>query len=222
MKRLLSLSLTALTAAFTSFVPIKQATANTFSEQQVDQQKLVAVAVPFGYENHSLTIIEQIPGQQKCWEEQGTFPVTIDPLLLNFDFTGSCRRATDTNGYSIRIDGQDRTNYQLNIVDRNGELHLIATHPDSHQPELLIGRSYGLNHDKSLTKIFLNPGWQITKRVYQGQTLGHFYLSGNSRAIAQNSLFPAEYDNDGNFNAEEYLPAYTEASQVNNVPSSLL
>lgn len=192
MKGFLSLSLTALATSLVSFIPIQQANANIFADQQLDQNTLVTVAVPFGYKNHSLTIIEQIPGQQQCWREQGTFPVTVDPLLLNFDFTGSCNRATDTNGYSIRLDGYDRTNYQLNIVERDGELHLIATHQDPHQPELFIGRSYGLlhnNHDKSLTKIFLNPGWQITKRVYQGQTLGHFYISGNSRAIAQNSLF---------------------------------
>ena len=192
MKGFLSLSLTALATSLVSLIPIQQAKANIFVEQQLDQNTLVAVAVPFGYHNHSLTILEQIPGQKRCWREQGNFPVTIDPLLLSFDFTGSCNRATDTNGYSIRLDGYDRTNYRLNIVKRDGELYLIATHQDPHQPELFIGRSYGLhhnNHDQSLTKIFLNPGWQINKHVYQDKTLGHFYISGNSRAIAQNSLF---------------------------------
>jgi hypothetical protein len=50
--------------------------------------------------------LEQIPGKQKCWSESGSNPVMIDPLLLNFDFTGICRRATDSNGYSIRLDGR--------------------------------------------------------------------------------------------------------------------
>ena len=188
MKHFLSLSLAVLaTSTLTSFIATKQASANLFTEEQIDQQQLVAVAVPFGFKNHYLTIIEQISGQKRCWQESGSTPVTIDPLLVTFDFTGSCNRATDTNGYSIRIDGYDRTDYRLEIVERNNELHLIATNHDPNQPQLFIGRTTGISQNKNLTKIFIHPGWQITKRVYQGQTLGHFYLSGNSRTIFQNT-----------------------------------
>lgn len=213
MKRFLSLSLTVLAAStMASFFPVKKASANTFAEQQLNQQQLVAIAVPFGFKNHSLTIIEQIPGQQQCWQEYGDTPVAVDPLLLNFDFTDSCNRATDSNGYSIRIDGRDFSDYRLEIVEHNGELHLIATNPDPSKPKLFIGRTGGVVGNKNLTKIFLYPGWQITKRVYQGQPLGHFYLSGNSQALVQNGLIEQKNYNSNYQNSprqEEYLePVY--------------
>lgn len=189
MKRFLSLGLALLsTSTITSLLPLKKAIANTFNEQQLNQEQLIAIAVPFGYKNYSLAIIEQIPNQKQCWQEYGTAPVAVDPLLLNFDFTGSCNRATDSNGYSIRIDGNDFSDYRLELIERNGELHLIAVNLNPNKPRFFVGKTGGTLADKTLIKVFLNPGWQITKRVYQGQTLGHFYLSSNSQILSQNGL----------------------------------
>ncbi|MGK7873081.1 MAG: DUF3747 domain-containing protein [Xenococcaceae cyanobacterium] len=184
MKLALPLRLAALaTAVLASITPFSPAKANTFDEQLVEQNQFIAVAVPLGSNSYNLLVIEQIPGKRECWSESGSNPVTVDPLLLNFDFTGICRRSTDSNGYSIRIDGQDLgLDYMLRIVERNGELMLVGTHRrDPYMPDMLIGRTYGLNN--GFAKIFLNSGWRFTKRSYQGKTLGHVYFSGSQLTI---------------------------------------
>ena len=171
------------TAVVSSMIFASPARSATFSEQEVEQSNVIAVAEPLGETGYNLIIIEQIPGQQQCWRESGEKPTTVEPLLLNFDFTKSCRRSTDSNGYSIRIDGQDYgLDYLLRIVERNGELQLVGTpRSDRRQQEVIVGRTYGVSD--GFLKIVLNPGWQFTKRAYQGKTLGHVYLAGSSSAI---------------------------------------
>ena len=134
-----------------------------------------------------MLIIEQIPGAKPCWSEQGQNPTKIDPLLLNFDFSGHCRRSTDSNGHSLRIDGEDYgMNYLLGIVERDGNLHLVANSRNNpNLPEIIIGSSQG-KHD-GFTKILLNPGWKFSKRTYGGRTLGHVYLSGTEETIVSES-----------------------------------
>ncbi len=172
------------TIALSSIVSLSNLVqASVFGELEVDQENFIAVARPFGSNQYDLLIIEQIPGKQLCWNEVGSGVVIVVPLLLEFDFTGICRRSTDSNGYSIRIDGQDYgLDYMLNVVERNGELVLVGTHrSDRTQPELMIGRTNGMN--PGFMKIFLNRGWQFTKRTYEGKTLGHIYLSTTSEEI---------------------------------------
>lgn len=169
-------TLAALTAS--AIAPLKPAAAVNFDEFAVDQSKFVAVAVPYNYRRFRLAIIEQVPGQQPCWRESGSNPATVDLLLLNFDHTNSCRKAVDTNGYSLRVNGQDdKVAYVLNLFEHNGELQLVADHRDPSQPDLVIGRTGGLR--EAPLKINLDPNWQFTKRLYQGSALQHIYLSNN-------------------------------------------
>ena len=161
--------------------------ATNFSEQEIDDNRLVAVARPYDNgKKYDLLVIEQLPGARPCWQETGSNPVFIDPLLLNFDFTGSCERSTDSNGYSIRINGEDYgLDYLFRIVERNGELWLVGTprgRNASVKPELVIGRTRGLK--PGLLKIFLNPGWRMTQRTISGTPLHHIYFS------ARNTDFP--------------------------------
>ncbi len=103
-------------------------------------------------------------------------------LLLDFDHTDSCRRIINTNGYTLRLDGQDdRVAHVVKIVQNNGELQLVAFHKDPTKPSMVIGRTNGLSNEAM--KIILNPGWQITKRVHEGKVIDHLYLSGNSNAV---------------------------------------
>lgn len=157
--------------------------AATFDQQEVDQSSFIAVARPYGNNQYDLLILQQIPQQRQCWSENGSKLVKVEPLLLNFDFTGSCERSTDSNGYSVRIDGQDYgLNYLLRIVKRKGELVLVATNRvNPSQKEIVIGRTYGMA--EGFLKIYLNPGWRFTKRSYQGQILGHVYLTGDTQAM---------------------------------------
>ena len=176
-----------------NFVSLKPATASTFDEKEMDQNSVIAIASPYRH-GYNLVVIEQIEGKDRCWKEFGNAPVIVDPLLMNFDFTGHCRRATDTNGYSIRIAGREYgTDYLLNVVEEGGELHLIATSRDPKQPALRIGSSRGANNGGT-TKLFLNDGWRMTKRSYQGKELSHFYFSVRSTSVATQT--PQQYNND--------------------------
>lgn len=220
MKLFQQLKLLALTlSVFTSTMLVSSPKAVSFEEQRVNPEQFLVVAVPFGYKEHRLEIIEQIPSKQKCWQESGNNPVAVNLLLLNFDHTDSCKRTANSNGYSLRINGQDdKVAYILKIVERNGELQLIATHKDPQQPELMIGRTYGLS--ESPLKIMLNPGWQITKRVHQGNVIEHFYISGGS-TIAQtpNSLNLTNpnfgFSNPNNANTNSTTPNFSGFPQPN-------
>jgi hypothetical protein len=177
MKARLSIALTALMTLGITATP-----AANFDEQDIEQTQVVAIARPYGGNKFDLLVLEQIQGKQKCWSESGSNPVMIDPLLLNFDFTGICRRATDSNGYSIRLDGRDfGLDYILRIVERNGELYLVGTPRDARRPELVVGRTRGMQ--TGFMKIILEPGWRFSRRTFQGKSLGHFYFSGKEAEV---------------------------------------
>lgn len=168
-------------SAFGSFSPAIAAA--TFEQKEVDQSKFIAVASPYGNQAHQLLILEQVSSTRPCWQETGVNNAQVDPLLLKFDFTGICSRSTDSNGYSIRLAGQDLgLKYNLRVVKRNGELVLLGVpNRDPKAPTIEIGRSQ-LN--SGFAKIVLNPGWRLTKRVYNGKALGHVYLT-NDTALEQ-------------------------------------
>lgn len=151
-------------------------------EEQIDQSQIAAIAVPGG-RFYNLVVIEQIPGQQQCWKESGSQPTVIDPLWTTFDFTGSCRRGTDSNAYSVRLDGQDTSqDYSLEVVEEGDELRLVAV-SRADRSRTVVGKTFGKS-DGQYLKIYLNPGWQFTKKTFEGKTLGHFFFSGDTQAIA--------------------------------------
>jgi hypothetical protein len=158
--------------------------AASFDQVEVDQSKYVAVASPYGNNEYQLLVIEQISSKQPCWSESGTNPTLVEPLLLNFDFTGICGRSTDTNGYSIRKDGQDLgLQYLPRIVKRNGELLLVGINrSDLKAPEILLGRTNGFSN--GFLKIVLEPSWRFTKRAFNGKTLGHIYITTGNPTFA--------------------------------------
>ena len=161
-----------------SLLPVKAQT----GEEQIDQNQVVAVAVPGG-RFYNLVVVEQIPGQQDCWEENGSQPTVIDPLWTTFDFTGSCRRAADSNGYSVRLDGQDTSqDYSLDVVETGDEVQLVAV-SRADRSRTVVGKTFGKKEGEFL-KIYLNPGWEFTKKTFDGKTLGHFHFSGDTAAIA--------------------------------------
>jgi hypothetical protein len=134
--------------------------------------------------------LEQVSNKRACWQEGSTAansPTPVEPLLLGFDFSGICGRSTDSNGYSLRMAGQDLgLKYSVRVVKRNNELVLIGQ-PNRGQnlPMLEIGRTRGL--DSGFAKIFLDPGWRLSKRVYNDRPLGHVYLTND---LAPETLLP--------------------------------
>src|SRR5690349_12800810 len=112
------------TAAIATLSALTPAIAATSGQQEVDQSNFIAIAVPRRL-TPQLVVLEEISDSQPCWRESGSRPARVDPLLLNFNFTGICGRSTDSNGYSIRMGGEDLSRrYRLRLVQRNGEMVL--------------------------------------------------------------------------------------------------
>jgi len=111
--------------------------------------------------------------------------VTVNPLLLKFNFTGICSRATDTNGYSMRVGGTDLgMRYNISTQRVNGELLLVGTNRSNpYSAPIVIGRTNGIAN--GLTKINLISGWRFTKRTYNGKQLGHIYLTNDNISLAR-------------------------------------
>jgi hypothetical protein len=151
-----------------------------FDQREIDANQVIAIAAPVGRTNgYQLLVVEQLSNQRPCWQEQGSNPTRVEPLLLNFDFTGICGRGTDSNGYSIRAGEQDLgVQYNLRVVERGGELVLVGVPigGDRNLPRLEIGRTRGMAQGE-FSRIYLDSGWRFTRRTYQGRTLGHIYLT---------------------------------------------
>jgi Protein of unknown function (DUF3747) len=217
---LLSKTATIIAFCFTGFPPYIHSNASTFEQQEVNQDDLIAIARPYGDNKYDLLVIHQIPGQQKCWSESGANPVLVNPLLLDFDFTGSCERSTDSNGYSIRIDGQDYgLDYLLRIIEHDGELILVGTHRDDpSQSEIIVGRSDGIAN--GFIRLELDPGWRFTKRTYKGRVLGHIYLTGDSSAIEEQSPLMATNSFSSRQDAQDSEPIREMTFTADNQPDS--
>ncbi|WP_299488079.1 DUF3747 domain-containing protein [Acaryochloris sp. IP29b_bin.137] len=207
MKYHLSRGTVAIASLFLSLILSPSAQAYTFDQVEVDQHKFIAIAVPFAAGKHyNLIILEQISSARACWEEQAGG--VIDPLLLQFDFSGICGRSTDSNGYSIRQAGQDYAlDYRLSVVKQSGNLVLMG-YPSRNPraPKLKIGQTQGVTD--GFLKIELEPGWRFAKRSYNGKTLGHIYFTRdqvpNTRA---ETIAEAPSDAVPAFEAEDVPPA---------------
>lgn len=168
----------------------------TFGQTEVNQDKLIAIAVPHSSGYYSLIVIEQLSDKKPCWRESGSKPTLVEPLLVNFNFTGICGRSTDSNGYSLRVAGQDLgMTYRLSIQKHNGDLLLLGMPSSEKSKPVEVGRTHGIR--SGFLKFDLSPGWQFAKRTYNGKTLGHVYISRGTPApiyqIAQSSAGkPAE------------------------------
>lgn len=159
-----------------------------FSQMEVDQNRYAIVASPYaGGTLHQLLILKQISNARQCWSESGSNPTTINPLLLDFDFTDICGRATDSNGYSVRVGGEDMNwRYSLRVARRGNDLHLLAVPGiDRNAPELLVGRTRGAV--QGFAKFVLEPGWKLTERAYQGTSVGHIYLTNDQTLASLNA-----------------------------------
>lgn len=180
--------LTALTAATigvslgASAITATSAFAQSYGQQPLDSDRAVAIAEPVANGRfYRLLILEQLNDQRACFDEQPGSPTVIEPLLLNFDFSGICGRRSDSNSYSVSIGGEDLSRrYRLQITRRGESLVLVAL-PGAlpgrggDLPVLEIGRSNGVAND--FVKIELDPGWRMSRRTLNGSAQGHVYLS---------------------------------------------
>jgi Protein of unknown function (DUF3747) len=162
------------------------AQANVFSDIPIAGDRIIAVAAPYNEGLHQLLVIQQVADDKACWRESNPVagPVSVDPLLAYFDFTGICGRSTDSNGYSVRLGGQDMGwRYSLQIVKQDGDLRLVGMPTGNRNaPKLDIGHVGGWQ--EGFVKVHLNPGWQMTQRTYLGEPLGHIYFTNDQPLTA--------------------------------------
>jgi N-acetylmuramoyl-L-alanine amidase len=154
------------------------ARAAQFDQQEVDQSRFIILAAPGGDIGYKLLIIEQLNNKRLCWSETGSNPSSVDPLLLNFDFTGICGRIVDSNGFSVRTAGTDQAlQYSLRILKKDNDLLLVAASNSERNLQIVIGHTYGLPN--GFSRIVLNPDWRLTRRVFNGKAVGHVYLTSD-------------------------------------------
>ena len=161
-----------------------RALAQDYGQQSIESDRVVAIAEPVSNGRfYKLLILEQLNNQRACFEENEGSPTTIEPLLLNFDFSGICGRSSDSNGYSLRAGDEDLSRrYRLQITRRGDDLVLVAL-PGAlpgrggDLPVLEIGRSNGVAND--FVKLTLDPGWKMSRRTLGGNAQGHIYLSND-------------------------------------------
>jgi hypothetical protein len=149
-----------------------------FDQVELDESErgdIILIASPAGQVGHQLLIVEQLTDERPCWEESGG---RVTPLLLDFDFSGICRRTLDSNGYSLRMGHQDLgLNYTLRIVPQGDQLVLVASSArDFFAPPIELGRT-APGQNSGFAAIYLAPSWRLTRRAFEGQTLGHYYLT---------------------------------------------
>ncbi|NJN04667.1 MAG: DUF3747 domain-containing protein [Leptolyngbyaceae cyanobacterium RM1_1_2] len=159
------------------------ALAQNFGSAEIDQNDVVVIAAPGSrFIPYELYVYEQVTDARQCWSESGSNPVAIAPLLLTFDFTGICNRAADSNGYSVRLAGSDLgSSFRLQVVESGGQLVLRGV--SNANGRFTIGQASGVS-GTGFTKLVLNPGWRLTKRTFEGRTLGHYYFT-NEMTLAQ-------------------------------------
>jgi N-acetylmuramoyl-L-alanine amidase len=180
MRRFVALAALSVTSALAVATPTFSA--SQFGQKEVDQTKFVAIASPYqAGKAHQLLVVEQISDSRPCWTESGSAPTLVNPLLMQFDFTGVCDRKTDANGYSIRMNGEDLAmRYSLRVLHRDNDMVLVGAPRERGAQEIIIGRTAGATTD--FAKITLDPGWRFTKRTLGDRTLGHVYLTYDGNA----------------------------------------
>lgn len=189
MHTLLNLRIAALaTLVLSSFGSSQTAIANSlFSQREVNPSQFAIVASPYGGTLHQLLILKQISNVRPCWSESGASPTVIDPLLVQFDFTDICSRSTDSNGYSLRVGGEDQNwRYSFRIMREGNDLKLITySNMDRSAPNLVVARARG--YTSGFAKLHLEPGWRLTERTYEGNPLGHLYLTNDQSLASLNA-----------------------------------
>jgi hypothetical protein len=147
-----------------------------FEQQEIEQDKFIVLAAPGGDIGYKLLILEQLNSSRPCWNETGSNPSNVEPLLLTFDFTGICNRLVDSNSFSVRAAGEDQgLLYSLRILRKGEELVLVAASNRERDAQVEIGRTYGM--PAGFSRIVLDPGWRLTRRAFDGRAVGHVYLT---------------------------------------------
>lgn len=122
-------------------------------------------------------MLEQLKPSPACWRVRSDG--LVSPSLVRFDFSGICNRYIDSNGYSLRINQKDlATSHSLQLVQEGRNLLLLGI-PQATGSALVVA-SAAINNkvgNDGFLALQLAPGWQLSRRTYNGQGLSHIYFS---------------------------------------------
>ncbi|WP_088890462.1 DUF3747 domain-containing protein [Leptolyngbya ohadii] len=158
------------------------ATAQFEQTEVSNPENFIVVAAPAGRIGYGLMILEQVKDDRPCWGEvpTGAGLTLVDPLLTQFDFTGICGRSIDSNGYSVRTAGEELgLQYSLRVLRQGNDLVLVAAANRLRNVNVPIGRTYGLPQPGQFARIYLDPGWRLARRVFNGRPTGHLYVTND-------------------------------------------
>jgi N-acetylmuramoyl-L-alanine amidase len=162
--------------------------AQQFGNIAINEANFLVVSVPGSVaQPHRLYIVEQIQVSPSCWEilNPGGEPTQVNALWNTFDFSGICRLQRDSNGYAIRLNGQDLSGARFEVNERDGDLLLQFSPSTISRERITIGRANGIS-PTGFTQLDLNPGWSLTKRTFEDQVVSsHLVYFTNDMTLAQ-------------------------------------
>jgi hypothetical protein len=170
-------------SALPAALPSLGRAATLFESRPLDSSRFSILARPVADDDWNLLVLEQLRPVPRCWEPRADG--LVDPALNRFDYTDICSRYLDSNGYSLRVGEDDLAgSYRLRLEQVGDTLQLQAFNPN--EPTLLVvGRGrVPLRDREGFVALQLDPGWELRRRAYGGQTLNHVYFA-NATPLAQ-------------------------------------
>ncbi|MEB3332785.1 MAG: DUF3747 domain-containing protein [Synechococcaceae cyanobacterium] len=147
-----------------------------FNSRPVASERFAILARAVGDGEWNLLVLEQLRTRPLCWQKRPDG--LIDPSLNRFDYSGICSRYLDSNGYSVRINGEDlASSARLRLQQQGSELLLQSYSADLGEA-LVVGRGTVPRRDRDgFVAIELDNGWSLERRTFGNQTLNHVYFA---------------------------------------------
>jgi hypothetical protein len=143
-----------------------------FGSEPVAQDRVIALAQPLSNDRWTLIVLEQREPAPPCWRRNANGSVLTYEMHLPESI---CGRYLSGSSYSLRAGGQDlRQPWRLRVEHSNGQLQLLAS--DGKQAEPIVIGS-GQAAGPALVELRLQNNWAFERRTFEGQNLGHLYVS---------------------------------------------
>lgn len=143
-----------------------------FGSEPVAQDRVIALAQPLSNDRWTLIVLEQREPAPPCWRRNANGSVLTYEMHLP---ESTCGRYLSGSAYSLRAGGQDlRQPWRLRVEHSNGQLQLLAS--DGKQTEPIVIGS-GQADGSALVELRLQNNWAFERRTFEGQNLGHLYVS---------------------------------------------